>query len=140
MVDVFSQEKRSAVMASIRSKDTKPELRLRAALHREGLRYRLHVRALPGAPDIVLPKHKSAIQVRGCFWHHHTCKDGRLPGTRQEYWRDKLLANAARDEANDLKLCQLGWKLFVIWECEIASGQSLRLMVERIVTSLRTSP
>jgi len=77
---------RSANMARIRSKDTKPEMLVRKALHRLGFRFRLHVRNLPGCPDIVLPKYQTIIQVKGCFWHGHTCRDGRLPNSNREYW------------------------------------------------------
>jgi DNA mismatch endonuclease (patch repair protein) len=118
MVDVFSPEKRSAVMSAIRSKDTKPEIAIRSELHRLGYRFRLHVIDLPGKPDLVLPKYSTAIQVRGCFWHGHTCPDGHLPKSRQDYWIPKLAKNKERDCQNDSKLRRLGWSLLIVWECQ----------------------
>src|SRR5271157_2151848 len=92
---------RSAMMSRIRSKDTKPEILVRKALHRLGFRFRLHIPDLPGHPDIVLPKFGTIIQVKGCFWHGHTCRDGRLPKSNREYWVPKLLRNKERDIANE---------------------------------------
>ena len=108
---------RSAIMSRIRSKDTKPEMLIRRALHRLGFRFRLHVRGLPGRPDIVLPRYRTVIQVKGCFWHGHTCRDGRLPKSNCTYWVPKLLQNRKRDAANDRKLRRLGWSVHNIWEC-----------------------
>jgi DNA mismatch endonuclease (patch repair protein) len=108
---------RSANMSRIRSKNTKPELLVRRALHRLGFRFRLYVRDLPGRPDIVLPKYRTIIQVKGCFWHGHTCRDGRLPKSNRAYWVPKLLQNRKRDSANDRKLRRLGWSVHNIWEC-----------------------
>lgn len=110
---------RSAIMSRIRSKDTKPEMLVRRELHRLGFRFRLHVRGLPGKPDIVLPKHRTVIQVKGCFWHGHTCIDGRIPKSNREYWVPKLLNNRRRDSSNDRKLRRLGWSVRNLWECRI---------------------
>lgn len=110
---------RSANMARIRSKNTKPELVVRKALHRLGFRYRLHVRDLPGCPDIVLPKYRTIIEVKGCFWHRHTCIDGRIPKSNRAYWLPKLIRNQVRDQANLRKLRKLGWSVHCIWECRI---------------------
>lgn len=104
-------------MARIRGKDTKPELLVRRALHARGLRYRLHVRALPGRPDMVFPKHRAVILVHGCFWHGHDCSLFRLPGTRREFWEAKIAGNRARDALVLEKLAALGWRVFNIWEC-----------------------
>jgi DNA mismatch endonuclease (patch repair protein) len=112
---------RSANMARIRSKDTKPEMLVRRALHGLGFRFRLHVRGLPGHPDIVLPKFKTVIQVKGCFWHGHTCRDGRLPKSNRDYWVPKLTQNRKRDCSNDRKLRDLGWSVRNLWECRICS-------------------
>lgn len=136
MPDVFTTEKRSAVMAVIRSKDTKPEMAIRRALHAAGFRFRLHVRTLPGKPDIVLPRYKTAIQVRGCFWHGHSCHDGHIPKSRADYWPAKLMKNTERDRANDERLKQMGWNLLVIWECDCSSSQRLELTMSRITTML----
>jgi len=112
---------RSANMSHIRSKDTKPEMLVRQALHWLGFRFRLHVRDLPGHPDIVLPKHQTIIQVKGCFWHGHTCGDGRLPKSNRSYWVPKLLKNQERDKSNEQKLRRLGWSVRTLWECRICA-------------------
>lgn len=110
---------RSALMACIRSTDTKPEMLVRRALHGLGFRFRLHERALPGRPDIVLPKYRTVIQVKGCFWHQHSCRGGTLPKSNREYWIPKLTRNCERDISNERKLRRLGWSVHSIWECRI---------------------
>lgn len=125
---------RSAMMSRIRSKDTKPEMLVRKALHRLGFRFRLHVRDLPGRPDIVLPKYKTIIQVKGCFWHGHTCRDGRLPKTNREYWVPKLLRNKQRDISNERKLRRLGWSVRNLWECRICAFSQESL--DEVLTSV----
>jgi DNA mismatch endonuclease, patch repair protein len=122
MTDVLSPAKRSKLMSRIRPKNTGPELILRRLLHASGFRYRLHDHKLPGTPDIVLPKYKTVVQVRGCFWHYHTCIDGHVPKTNTEYWAKKLAANQLRDRKTDAALKALGWKVFIIWECDLGSG------------------
>lgn len=107
-------------MAAIRGKDTKPEMKVRRHLHRAGLRYRLHVKDLPGCPDIVLPRFKTAIFVHGCFWHHHGCSNSSWPRTRAAFWRTKIVANVKRDRANKSELAVQGWRSLTIWECEIS--------------------
>jgi len=126
---------RSANMSRIRSKDTKPEMLVRKALHRLGFRFRLHVRGLPGCPDIVLPKYQTVIQVKGCFWHGHTCPDGRLPKSNRDYWIPKLIRNRKRDKANDRKLRRLGWSVRNLWECRVYSlgHDSLDTMLARML-------
>jgi DNA mismatch endonuclease, patch repair protein len=138
MADVFSPTKRSEVMSAIRSKNTKPEIKIRSALHRLGYRFRLHVKDMPGKPDLVLPKYSTAIQVRGCFWHGHTCPDGHIPNSRQDYWIPKLDKNKKRDRQNDAKLRQLGWSLLIVWECQ-CSPSKLPETINRIVCHLRKS-
>jgi DNA mismatch endonuclease (patch repair protein) len=115
---------RSAMMSRIRSKDTKPEMLVRKALHRLGFRFRLHVRDLPGRPDIVLPKYRIIIQVKGCFWHGHTCRDGRFPKSNREYWVPKLLRNKERDISNERKLRRMSWSVRTLWECRICGLSS----------------
>jgi len=118
MIDVMTPEQRSAAMARIRGKDTKPELWVRRFIWSKGLRYRLHAKNLPGAPDIVLKRWNAAIFVHGCFWHHHDdCPLFKLPSTRQEFWREKLQSNARRDAASVNKLTAQEWRVLVIWEC-----------------------
>jgi DNA mismatch endonuclease (patch repair protein) len=118
MTDIVTSEKRSAMMSSIKGKDTEPELAVRKALFAEGFRFRLHSKALPGSPDIVLPKYRAAIFVHGCFWHFHAgCRFARWPSTRPEFWRKKLLATSSRDELVAVALAALGWRVLIVWEC-----------------------
>jgi DNA mismatch endonuclease, patch repair protein len=105
-------------MQSVRRQDTGPELRVRRAIHAQGLRYRLHRKDLPGTPDIVLPRWKTVIFVHGCFWHGHGCAKGKPPKSRQDYWNPKLDGNFSRDRTKKELLESLGWKVLVIWECE----------------------
>ncbi|WP_419699040.1 very short patch repair endonuclease [Mucilaginibacter sp. NFX135] len=119
MTDIWSKEKRSAVMSKIRSKNTKPEIQLRSYLHSQGLRFRINRKDLPGKPDIVLPKYKTVIFVHGCFWHYHHCREGKIPKTNTIFWEDKLLKNVKRDAINQERLTADGWKVLVVWECEL---------------------
>lgn len=130
---------RSARMRLIRGRDTKPELKVRRALHAAGLRYRLHARDLPGKPDIVFRKRKVAIFVHGCFWHQHpdpACKLARMPKSRQEFWEPKLLGNRSRDEAVRVKLEMGGWRVFEIWECQLGA-EPLNEIITEIQAALR---
>jgi DNA mismatch endonuclease (patch repair protein) len=132
MADVFSRKKRSEIMGRIGSENTKPEIGLRKALHQLGYRFRLHVKDLPGKPDIVLPRYRTAVQVRGCFWHSHSCIDGHIPKTRRAYWEPKLRANQQRDARNDRALRKQRWSVIVVWECKIASRIGLEREAKRI--------
>jgi DNA mismatch endonuclease, patch repair protein len=117
--NILDDEARRKMMAGFRSKDTTPELLVRRALHRLGYRFRLHRGDLPGKPDIVLPRHRIAIMVHGCFWHQHDgCRDARMPRTRQDYWSEKFRRNRERDAQALDALTALGWRVAVIWECE----------------------
>lgn len=118
-MDIWSPAKRSAVMARISSKNTSPELFVRAVLRSMGLRYRLNVRTLPGCPDVVLRRHGAIIFVHGCFWHLHTCRDGTIPKSRVAYWRRKLICNRDRDRKNMRRLTRGGWKVLRLWGCDI---------------------
>lgn len=107
-------------MAGIKGSNTKPEIYLRQMLHRAGFRFRLHRKDLPGRPDIVLPKYKTAIFVNGCFWHgHKDCKHFRLPKSRTEFWKGKIESNIARDKRNLALLKKSGWNPIVVWECKL---------------------
>ena len=118
--DVFTKVKRSWVMSRIRGKDTGPERSVRSFLHQRGFRFRLHLKALPGCPDIVLPKLKTAIFVHGCFWHHHlNCEYAVYPKNRAAFWRKKIEGTIARDRNAIRKLRSLGWTSIIVWECEI---------------------
>ena len=120
MTDVVDPATRSRMMSGIRGKDTKPELLVRKYLHARGLRFRLHVKNLPGKPDIVFSKYRAIVFVHGCFWHHHAgCKYATMPSSRVDYWTNKLADNVARDQFLSAALEGLGWRVFVIWECEL---------------------
>jgi DNA mismatch endonuclease (patch repair protein) len=119
-VDQVSSERRSANMAAIKGKNTGPELAVRKALHAAGFRFRLHRPDLPGKPDLVLPKYGTAVFVHGCFWHKHKyCPNARIPKTNIKFWVRKLDANALRDIKNKRRLEELGWRVYVVWECEL---------------------
>ena len=113
-------EQRSRNMSAIKSKNTKPEIKVRKVLHSMGYRFRLHSKDLPGSPDIILPKYKTVIFVHGCFWHRHeNCKYASTPKTRQEFWNKKFNENINRDKINQENLSSKGWKIIIVWECEI---------------------
>lgn len=115
---------RSRNMAAIKGKDTKPELKVRKALHSRGFRYRLHSRSLPGKPDIVLPKYRICIFVHGCFWHRHEgCKYTTTPATRVEFWNAKFLENTHRDRRNRKRLLDSGWSVVELWECGLRKSE-----------------
>ena len=119
-MDIWTKEKRSDVMSKIGSKNTKPELILRSALFKKGFRFRVHRKDLPGKPDIVLTKYQTIIFVHGCFWHYHKdCREGRIPSTNTNFWKTKLIKNIEKDERNIKVLQEMGWKVIVVWECEI---------------------
>ncbi len=119
-MDIWCKEKRSQVMSHIHSRNTKPELIIRRELHRMSFRFRIHRKDLPGCPDIVLPKYKVIIFVHGCFWHlHEGCRDGTIPKTYHDKWKLKLEGNVNRDQYNYEKLKELGWKVLILWECEV---------------------
>ena len=117
-MDVVTPEQRSWIMSRIRSKDTKPEMFVRSVLHRAGYRYGLHVRSLPGCPDVVLRARRTVVEVRGCFWHRHEgCAHATIPEARHEWWVAKLDRNARRDARHIRELLDLGWKVLIVWEC-----------------------
>lgn len=119
-MDIWDKEKRSQVMSKILSKNTKSELTLRKALFAKGFRYRVNDKKLPGKPDIVLPKYKTVIFVHGCFWHkHEACKYAYTPKSNTEFWIDKITSNVERDKTNTEKLSVAGWKVIIVWECEV---------------------
>jgi len=134
MADVYDAETRRRVMQSIRKTDTRPEVRVRRVLHRLGYRFRLHRRDLPGVPDIVLPKHRIAVFVHGCFWHQHTCPLGKLPKSNRRYWVPKLRANAKRHAKHAVELRKLGWKVIVLWECEVQTEKKTESLIRRRLT------
>ncbi len=119
MTDVHDRATRSRNMAAIKNKDTRPEMLVRRSLHRAGFRYRLHVAALPGKPDLVFPKYKAVIFIHGCFWHQHQCAMFHWPKSRTAWWVNKITANRAHDEAVQDKLRELGWRVLLVWECSL---------------------
>ncbi|WP_295521752.1 very short patch repair endonuclease [uncultured Pseudacidovorax sp.] len=125
MADVLTPEQRQLNMSRIKGKDTKPEMLIRRGLHARGLRYRLHDRSLPGRPDLVFPKHHTAVFIHGCFWHAHGCALSKLPATRQDFWQTKLAANATRDQRAVDALLAEGWRVLVIWECALRGSGRL---------------
>lgn len=128
MTDVMTRAQRSALMGRIRGVDTAPELAFRRALFARGFRYRVHVRSLPGRPDVVLRKHRAVVFVHGCFWHRHEgCRLAARPKTNRRFWGEKFRANVERDDARYRALRELGWRVLVVWECQLKSA----LRVER---------
>lgn len=139
MADVHPKEIRSYNMSRIRSKDTKPEMLVRRFLHSRGYRYRLHVKDLPGKPDIVLPKYKTVIFIHGCFWHgHEGCKYYVVPKTRTEWWLKKISRNSTNDLNAEASLASSGWKVLKIWECDLkknALQSTLKALAEFFSTT-----
>jgi DNA mismatch endonuclease (patch repair protein) len=133
--DVFSKEKRSAVMRRVKGKNTSPELKVRKALTALGARYRLHRADLPGKPDIVLPGRRLALFVHGCFWHGHDCARGaRVPQQNRDYWLSKVARNRARDDRSREALTALGWRVEAIWECELKDPAGLAPRLRNLLT------
>lgn len=138
MADVHDKATRSYNMSRIRSKDTKPEMLVRKYLFAHGFRYRLHDKKLPGKPDIVLPKYKTVIFVHGCFWHgHEGCKYYSIPKTRSEWWKEKINKNIANDEKVIRALRDRGWRVIVIWDCELKSQKDAERLsrIKRLLLS-----
>jgi DNA mismatch endonuclease (patch repair protein) len=135
-MDVVSPEIRSRIMASVRAKDTTPEMAVRRLAHSLGYRFRLHVKSLPGAPDIVFAARRKLIFVHGCFWHQHNCRRWSDATRRSPYWRKKLGSNRARDRRSLRALRDTGWDVLIIWECETSDVQEL---ARRLTTFLDTT-
>lgn len=136
MTDIITPQQRSYVMSRIRSRNTRPELVVRRYLWREGYRYRLCVRRLPGRPDIVIRRLKVAIFVNGCFWHGHTAHKMHMPQTNTEYWAAKIERNRQRDVEIGIKLRQMGWTVITLWECELTAKRRQETL-ERLNETLR---
>jgi DNA mismatch endonuclease (patch repair protein) len=127
MTDVHTVEQRRRNMSAIKGKNTKPEMVVRQLVHSLGYRYRLHRKDLPGKPDLVFPSRLKIIEVYGCYWHMHDCPYGRVvPKTNTEFWQTKRLSNVTRDAKNSEELAKQGWRVLIIWECEVKDTDKLR--------------
>ena len=135
-MDTVDIKTRSRIMSNVGQKDTAPERLLRSALHRAGLRYRLHVRNLPGTPDLVFPRFSAVIFVHGCYWHSHGCYKSTVPKSNRDFWEKKFRVNRTRDARNKLAILELGWRVLVIWECALFGKHSLQL--DDIVMEVKT--
>lgn len=138
MADIVDAATRSRMMSGIRGRNTKPEKLLRSQLHRQGLRFRLHARELPGKPDIVFPRYQAVIFVHGCFWHGHDCRFFKWPATRAGFWRDKIGKNRENDRLAIDALLAEGWRVCVVWECAMrGAGKDIDGLVQRIAGWVR---
>ena len=138
-MDNRSKEARSRNMSNIPSKNTKPEETVRKYMFAQGFRYRKNVSKLPGKPDIVLPKYKTVVFVNGCFWHgHEGCKYFVPPKTNTEFWYAKFKYNQERDERNYQKLRDLGWRILIVWECEIRHGNKEKVL-KKLIEDIKES-
>lgn len=134
-MDTVTKEVRSRIMSAVGQRDTKPEMVVRRLVHAMGFRFRLHVKTLPGSPDIVLPRHKKVIFVHGCYWHRHTCKQATFPATRVDFWKAKFDANRKRDRRNVRELRQAGWRVIIIWECQTKRTEWLQSKLAEFLDS-----
>lgn len=140
LVDTLSPKDRSERMSRIRGADTGPEWVVRRHLHAVGLRFRLHVKGLPGQPDLVLPKRRVVVFVHGCFWHGHRCQRGRIPGTRADFWRQKFETNKKRDAKNERALRRAGWRVLTVWECSISTPAKANRRLDTLVRIILNDP
>ena len=132
MTDTLTRAERSRLMAKIKGKNTAPERAVRSLLHRAGHRFRLHVRGLPGTPDVVLPRHRTVVFVHGCFWHRHRgCKYATMPGSHRKFWTDKFVRNVANDARHRRQLRRLGWKVVVVWSCQLKHPDRVLAKIEK---------
>ncbi len=139
MADIFSKQKRSEIMSKISGKETKPEITVRKFLFAHGFRYRKNVKDLPGKPDIVLPKYKTVIFINGCFWHGHNCPAGKLPESNREFWEKKINENKKRDKKNYQKLREKGWKVIIIWECQLKNNKMKEKTLKALIIKLKNN-
>ena len=139
MPDIFSKSKRSDIMSKISGKETKPEILVRKYLFAHGLRYRKNVKKLPGKPDIVLSKYKAVVFVNGCFWHgHENCKKSALPTTNTEFWKEKISSNIIRDKKTYAELSDMGYKVLVIWQCEL-NAKKREITLSELTREIKSS-
>ncbi|MXQ07883.1 DNA mismatch endonuclease Vsr [Alphaproteobacteria bacterium GH1-50] len=133
MADRITKERRSENMRRIRSKDMKPEMHVRRIVHGMGYRFRLHRKDLPGKPDLVFGPRKAVVFVHGCFWHQHNCRAGRIPSSNSDYWTPKLARNVERDVSARTALEEAGWRVLVVWECELKDEAAIRKRLRRFL-------
>ena len=135
MTDHLRRTARAALMASVRTSNTAPEQSAQSLLRQHGIRFRTHDKSLPGTPDIVLPAQRLVIFVHGCFWHQHKpCRQYRMPKSRTEFWLPKLMANKRRDMRTQKLLSKMGWRVLVLWECELRNSESLISRIQEFMT------
>lgn len=140
MPDVHTPERRSFNMSRIRNRDTKPEMKVRSLVHQMGYRYRLHRKDLPGKPDLVFPGRRKIIFVHGCFFHMHNCRYGQVtPKTNAEFWQTKRLSNVARDKRNVAALESDGWKVLIVWECQVKDSGHLSTVINDFLSGAAQS-
>lgn len=137
VADNHTKEQRRYNMSRIQSKNNVPEEKVRKYLFSKGFRYKKNDRTLPGSPDIVLPKYKTVIFINGCFWHKHNCKRFVWPASNEDYWRKKILRNVERDKINIEKLKELGWKVLIIWECELKKA-TIEERLEKLINEIQS--
>ena len=136
MTDIVDPKRRSEMMASIRSRNTAPELVVRRVAHRMGLRFRLQRKDLPGRPDLLFPKYRLALFVHGCFWHRHEgCRFASTPKSRTGFWTEKFATNVARDKRQEAALRELGWRVLVIWQCETKDEAAIERTLAQFINS-----
>lgn len=141
MADLFTKKDRSRIMSSITGIETKPEILVRKFLFKNGLRYRKNVKRLPGKPDIVLSKYKAVIFVHGCFWHGHAhCPKASLPTTNKNFWKKKITQNTFRDLKNVNELIKLGWRIIIVWQCELKNKTLSYSRLKELVAQLKQQP
>ncbi|HMK27641.1 MAG TPA: DNA mismatch endonuclease Vsr [Chitinophagaceae bacterium] len=137
MTDIFTKKKRSRVMSKVARADTPYEILVRKFLFSKGFRFRKNYKALPGSPDIALPKYKFVIFIHGCFWHLHTCSAGRIPASNKAFWTEKLTNNKKRDQEKNKQLKKMGWRVIEIWECDLKTEnqrmKTLNKLLKKIV-------
>ncbi len=136
MTDIFTKKKRSEIMSLISGKETQPEIKVRSQLFKKGFRFRKNLKTLPGKPDIVLSKYKTIIFVHGCFWHGHTCKWGKRPTSNTSFWQSKILGNIERDKRVKTELRNLGWKVLIVWDCQLRNKESSQRIIEKLVAKM----
>jgi len=136
--DIYSKAKRSEIMSLISDRDSRMEISVRKSLFSAGLRYRKNVKSLPGKPDIVLSKYKAVIFTHGCFWHgHKRCKASKLPESRRDFWENKIKDNIERDKRNINLLERMGWKVIVIWQCELRNESKRQARLTTLVSEIK---